>query len=98
VTWIVGPTASQALALFCIGVGLAEIGMAVLWWRRRAFGRAGTMLACAVVMAAVVTLQWWLHGACLLPHPAVVDFYNGMTLCPGQSAIIRGPPVEQRGL
>jgi hypothetical protein len=42
VTWIVGPSASQALALFCIGVGLAEIVTAVLWWRRRAFILAGT--------------------------------------------------------
>ena len=77
--------------------GLVLIARAV---RRRAIG---TVVLNVIVLAVNVGNAgfWWrLEGACLLPHPSLIEFRPGMTLCPGQSAplLIELPVREKPGI
>jgi len=37
-----------------------------------------------IATTVVASLIWTMQGACVLPQPSIVEFYQGMNLCPGQ--------------
>jgi len=41
-----------------------------------------------VVTTVVATLIWTMQGECVLPQPNIIEFHQGMNLCPGQAAKI----------
>lgn len=55
-------------------------------------GARRTTLICALGLAANAAgaaLLWAVQGSCVLPQPTTVEYQQGMTLCPGQSATTR---------
>ena len=43
----------------------------------------------ALLNVAAASLIWAMQGACVLPQPDLVEFRQGMTICPGQGARVR---------
>ena len=93
----------KATWLFWLKVLIAIVSALLtgLWlrWRRLLFAScSGSTLALAVWAAGDL---WSFWGVCLLPHREVVEYRDGMTLCPQQSAIMAVPipaPRLQRDL
>jgi len=93
--------ATLLIALFWAQV-LLTVGNGLLlrtWIRRRRWGQATISGGCFVLSAAMAGVCWWLEGSCVLPHPALIPYEAGMSLCPGQATIIRLPaPPAARDL
>jgi hypothetical protein len=52
-----------------------------------------------VVTAGAAGFLWMTQGSCVLPQEPVVEFRQGMTLCPGQAAKFLTPiPSADRAL
>ena len=89
--------------LFWAQLALA-VGNALLlraWIRRRRWGQAAISTVCMVFSALMAAIVWGLEGPCLLPHPGLIPYEAGMTLCPGQSTLISLPvplPPAERAL
>jgi len=66
-----------------------SIGVIVISTRRRSWWIVGTNVVLVLVQTLMATALWMLLGECVLPQPAVIEFQQGMSLCPGQGAIIR---------
>jgi len=85
--------------LFWVSAAFALSGafLAVRYLRLRLWRNVALF---AAIMAAnlVLAVLWWsaVGTECLLPHPSVVEYTPGMTLCPGQSAIFRIAPDTTR--
>ena len=67
----------------------ANAGLGLWWALRRGWLLCLVAGGAFALSAASVGMLWNVWGVCLLPHPAVVEFREGMTLCPGQSAQLR---------
>ena len=76
------------LCLLAIMLSLVVIVFAS---RRRAWWIVGINATCIMSQAIVALGIWLLLGECLLPHSAVIEYQEGMSLCPGQAAIITVP-------
>jgi hypothetical protein len=83
------------LSCAMVAAGLVLIAKAV--WRRRM--TVAVLTAILVAVNACNAGFWWqMEGACLLPHPSVIEFRPGMTMCPGQSTTLMiEAPVRERG-
>ncbi len=66
-------------------------GLIVLASLRRSWWIAGTNAVLVLVQIVMAIAIWTLLGDCVLPQPSVVEFQQGMSLCPGQAAVFRVP-------
>ena len=91
------------IALFWFQVALVAFNALLLraWIRRRRWGQAAISGGALLLSAAMAGVTWWLAGRCVLPHPAVIPYEAGMSLCPGQATLITLPvplPPAERAL
>jgi hypothetical protein len=83
------------LSCAMVVVGLALIAIAAQERRTAAIVLNAIVLA---VNACNAGFWWRMEGACLLPHPSVIEYRPDMTLCPGQSTTLMIELPEKPGI
>jgi hypothetical protein len=79
-------TGEQILfATVCLAL-LASVANGAAALRGRRYGLASLNAVNTALLAGLAALLWFWFGGCLLPHPRIIPYRQGMALCPGQGS------------